>query len=311
VPALDTPLRVAFVGQGHFFRACSLEHPAEGLEPHFIEYKPGLSPDSAKRELAALEPHVVFAFRPERFSAGMLAGSGAVTVGYLTEPMPRPGEEPPAQGDLERRRARLDEIDAAQFDRIVSFDPAIEPTVAEVVPVWRSQPLPVSDAFFADVSEPHAPPQPIFIGRSTMRREQFLTRIKHEFDLVHIAFGIWGERLRDLLSDSDVGINVHNKNYPTYENRVSIYLAAGLLVISEPLDPCHGLEPGSDYLEITSPPELYEAVAEAIADPGKHRALRRSGREKAEAFRASRVYPTLVAALLEDLARSGTPRARR
>jgi hypothetical protein len=308
-PGPGAALRVAFVGQGGYFRACSLERPAEGLEPAFVEYKPGLAPDSAIRELAVLEPHVVVAFRPELFPEGMLAGSGAATVGYLTEPLPRPGD--PDHADLERRRARLAEIDAAQFDRIVCFDPVVVPTVEEVVPVWRSQPLPVSDAIFAPVRDASTQPQAVFIGRSTMRRERFLTRAKHELDLIHGASGFWGDRLRDLLAACDVGVNVHNKDYPTYENRVSIYLAAGLLVVSEPLDPRHGLAPGSDYLEVTSPPELHATLAEIAAAPTKHREVRLSGREKAEAFRASHVYRDLLAQLLEDLAAAGTTRSRR
>lgn len=44
-------------------------------------------------------------------------------------------------------------------------------------------------------------------------------------------------------------MNIHNEPYPTFENRVFLHLAAGQLVISEPLDPGHGLEAGHDYLE--------------------------------------------------------------
>ena len=55
------------------------------------------------------------------------------------------------------------------------------------------------------------------------------------------------------MDEHDVGINVHNEPYPSFENRVCLHLAAGHLVLSEPLSPTHGLEPGIDYLEVGTP----------------------------------------------------------
>ncbi len=48
------------------------------------------------------------------------------------------------------------------------------------------------------------------------------------------------------MREHHVGINLHNEPYLPFENRVSLHLAAGHLVLSEPLDPLHG--PGRDRL---------------------------------------------------------------
>ena len=106
----------------------------------------------------------------------------------------------------------------------------------------------------------------------------------------------------------DVAINLHNEDYPSFENRVSMHLAAGHLVLSEALDPLHGLEPGIDYLQVDSPHELRRALTVVTRFPRVHHRVRVRGRLKAEQFRASRVYPRLIADLLADLDAFGSPR---
>ena len=58
-----------------------------------------------------------------------------------------------------------------------------------------------------------------------------------------------------------ITFNVHNEPYPTFENRVLLHLAAGHLVITEPLSPTHGLERGLDYVEVSYPEELTHVAA--------------------------------------------------
>ena len=125
----------------------------------------------------------------------------------------------------------------------------------------------------------------MFVGRSTEHRERYLVPVKHRFDVLHVAHGVHGERLLELLRSTDVGINLHNEPYPSFENRVCLHLAAGNLVITEPLSPTHGLEPGIDYVEVDCPealdievdqlkrfPDLYHASGSEAG-----RRLRRSG----------------------------------
>jgi len=90
---------------------------------------------------------------------------------------------------------------------------------------------------------------------------------------------------------------------------VCLQLAAGQLVVSETLSPTHGLEPDIDYLEIAEPRQLLAVLRAAVAFPRAYERVRVRGRRKAEAFRASHVYPRLAADLLHDLRVFGTERA--
>lgn len=296
-------MRVAFVGQGVYFRQCALARPVDGLQPEFVDFRAAAAPEPLRRTLEDLDPDVILAFRPEIVPPGLFAGLRALTIGYLTEPLPRTGTDDHA--DLRARLDSLRQVDPANFDRIVAFDPMIVDTAASILPVWRSLPLPVEDGLFRDVHERAHPPRLLFVGRATEHREQLLAPVKSRHPIVHIGHGLFGETLARFLDRADIQLNLHNHPYPTFENRVCIALAAGHLVISEPLSPQHGLRPGQDYLHAEGPDALAALVDELMADPGAYLDVQRSGRDRAEEFRASRVYPSLLADAVADVADRG------
>ena len=297
---------MAFVGQRTFFEACSLEEPASGLIPRFYEFRAGSDGPALVASLREFMPHVAVVFRPEVVPPGLLAEVPALTLGFLSEPLPRAEQ---AHADLKRRLNELRAADAANFDRVVSFDPLVAETAREILPVWRSLPLPVADSFFAPVAPMGHPPRALFVGRSTPHREWLLAPAKLEHDPLHVAFGMSGRELVGLLRRYDVAINLHNENYPSFENRVSTHLAAGHLVLSEALDPLHGLEPGLDYLQVDGPADLRRALTAVTRFPRVHHRVRVRGRRKAEQFRASRVYPRLIADLIADVDVFGSGRS--
>ncbi len=170
--------------------------------------------------------------------------------------------------------------------------------------------IPVADSLFMDVRERAAPPRLLFVGRSTDHREQLLAPIKRAFPIAHIGHGLHGEQLLRFLRRADVQLNLHNNPYPSFENRVSIALAAGHLVISEPLSPQHGLRPGTDYLQFDGADELLALVERLARERDAFGEVQQAGRRAAERFRASEVYPRLVSEALEDVARSGSSRRR-
>jgi hypothetical protein len=305
LPSLRAPLRVAFVGQSTFFRACAMEGESDGLRGTFVEHRAGGDSAAMLAALAAIEPHVVVVFRPEIVPPGAFADLPAITLGFLTEPLPRRGGTHP---DLERRLRELATVDAANFDRIVAFDPLVADSAERVLPVWRAVPLPVADRYYRDVRLLAGNPRVVFIGRSTEHREKMLLPAKHEHDILHVAHGIDGDMLERTLDEHDVGINLHNEPYPSFENRVSLHLAAGHLVLSEPLSPSHGLEPAIDYLVVNGPGDILAAIDAMRRFPGVYQRVRIRGRRKAEGFRASHVYPRLVRDLLADVATFGTER---
>jgi hypothetical protein len=299
-------VRLAFVGQREYFNYTSLQKPAGGVEPSFVHFFPGAPVEPLLAELEAIEPDVVFSWRPELIPHGAFADVAAITVGYLTEPLPRPGTDP--HPDLVTRWETARNTDPSNFDRIVSFDPVVAPTVDAHMRVWRSFPIPVSDTYFHPVAPPNRQPNLLFTGRSTDHREQFLGPVKKDFPTVHLAHGVTDEQLMPFLRQSDIGLNLHNHPYPTFENRVPAYLAAGLLVVSEPLSPHHGLRPGRDLLEVREPFHLYELVERAARTPHAYDTIRLQGRRAAERWRASRVYPRFVRDLVADVRAFGRGR---
>lgn len=308
-PPVRGPLRLAFVGQSTFFEACALGDERPDVQTTFIEFRQGADAAAMRAAVDAFAPHVVAVFRPEIVPAGAFADLSALTLGFLTEPIPRAGGR--RHHDLERRLGELRAVDPGNFDRHVSFDPLIARTAAAVLPVWRSAPLPVGDRYYAPVRPIQGRPRVLFVGRSTHHREVILGPAKHDFDVLHMAFGVGAGELAELLGEHEVGVNVHNEPYPSFENRVALHLAAGHLVFSERLSPLHGLEPGIDFLEIDSPQGLHHALGMLARFPGLWNRVRVRGRRKAELFRASRVWPRLAGDLLADVAAFGTPHRRR
>ena len=295
------------MGQRTFFEVCALGDERPGFQTRFHEFRRHGDADALRRDLDLFAPDVVVVFRPEIIPAGTFDGLRAATLGFLTEPIPR--DAAGGHHDLDRRRWELSQVHAASFDRVVSFDPLIAPAAEAILPVWRSVPLPVSDRLFADVRPVTGKPRVLFVGRSTPHREQMLAAAKADHpDLLHEAFGVDARELERLMGEHEVGINLHNDTYWSFENRVCLHLAAGHLVISEPLSPQHGLERGIDYLEISHGGGLSYLLDRLQRFPRTWHRVRVRGRLKAEQFRASRVWPRLVGDLERDIAAFGTSR---
>lgn len=306
IPRSGERLRFAQVGQSTYFEACALDDSLDTIETVFLEFRAGADPLPVREALDRFQPHVVLVFRPEIVPAGVFAGLRAATVGFLTEPLPRASSKHP---DLERRLHDLEMTDANNFDRLVAFDPLIADTASGVAEIWRSIPLPVSDRLYSSLRPQRGRPRALFIGRSTPHREDILVASKHAYDLLHVAHGVDVDMLEELFREADVGINLHNEPYPSFENRVCLHLAAGHLVLSEQLSPSHGLEPGIDFIEISSAQEALHVLHVLETYPGSYDRVRIRGREKAELFRASAVYPRLIHDLYLDLAAFGTARS--
>ena len=304
-PRLRERLRFAQVGQSTYFEACALGDAVEEIDTVFVEFRAGADPGPVREALERFAPHVVLVFRPEIVPAGFFAGLEAATLGFLTEPLPRTGSQHP---DLRRRLDDLRATDAGNFDRLVSFDPLIADSAAGIAEVWRSLPLPVADRLYRPVRPVAGRPRALFVGRSTPHREDFLTPSKHTFDLLHVAHGADIEMLEALFAEHEVGINLHNEPYPSFENRVCLHLAAGHLVVSERLSPSHGFEPWIDFVEIATPQELVHVLYVLETYPAAYDGIRTRGRMKAELCRASAVYPRLIHDLYLDIAAFGTDR---
>ncbi len=301
-------IRLTLVGEGTCFRACTLADECVDIETAFIDFRRGEDPDRLLASLREMQPDVALFFKPESVPAGLLRELDAVTVGYATEPLRSTSAR--GKSDLERRLSEFRRLDPSNFDRVISYNALMVPAIEKVAPVWRSVPLPVADRYFRAVEPIFRRPRVIFVGRSTPHREALLSAGKHRYDLVHIAHGVSADDLEKIADGYDVGLNLHNDAYPNFENRASFHLAAGHLLLSEPLTPTAGLEPGIDYVEIDSRDTLERRLGEIFESPDLYHSIRGRGRDKAELFRASKVYPSLVDDLLHDLEVFGSHRTR-
>ena len=281
LPPVGAALRVAFVGSYRDFDACVLHAHAGGLEPTFIDHRRDGDLRELRAALSAVSPHVVVVLDAQTVPAALLEELRAATLGILA------GE----RGDV------------GGYDRLASPGPTDAPDL------WRAFPLPVDDRMYAAVRTRARTPRALFVGASSEYRERFLIRAKHEHDLLHYAHGLWGDQLREIFSRTDVAINVHRDGAPAFEHRVLLHLAAGHLLLSEPLAPAHGLEPELDYIPIVRADELVTVLDRLVERPDLHERVRQSGRLKADEHRASRVWPRVLSDLVDDVAAFGTPRS--
>ncbi len=302
---IGEPTRVAFVGRQDHFGRCALAAPAGGLVPRSFDCGAGQRTGELVAAIEAWGADVVVFFAPALIEPQAVADLRARTVAFLTETLPRKGDDEDPR--LDARRSELARIDRRSFDRVIAFDPLAEE--ADPGAVWRSAPLPVDDRLYAPVRPSGDPPRALFLGRSTERRERVLIAGKHAYDLLHYAHGLHGDTLARVFARVDVGINVHAEPYRSFSHRALMHLAAGHLLVSEPLSPTHGLEPGIDFVEVRGTDELMTILHQLQRRPDTFDRIRRRGRDKAEAYRASRVWPRLIGDLLADLAAFGSPRS--
>ena len=267
-------LRVAFVGRagevGHAVPAA----PVDGLQPLFVEQRAGASPARLLAHVAEHAPHVVVVFGVDSIPATLARAFDVPVLAWTAAPDRPPGLE------------HHPELSAAFVPERAG--PADYVTVID-------RPLPVADEHFAAPRRPPGPPRALVIGHSSPRSELLLIDSKHRHELLHIASGLRGDPLAAMLASAVVAINARDDDAPGFGPRVALYLAAGLLLVTEPLHPPHGLRPGIDHIEIRSSDELLELLGRVRANPDDFTAIREAGRRQAEAFRASRVYRQVLA----------------
>jgi hypothetical protein len=284
LPPVGAAVRVTFVGPRASFDAHALHRPAGGVAPTFVDFRAGDDAGELHAALRAAAPHVVVVLGADVVPAGLLTDVPAATLGVVMQAMP------PA-------------IAPVDYDRILACDPDVSGES-----VWRVAPLPIDDRMYGSVGPMRRPARALFLGESTEYREDFLIQAKHEHDVLHYAHGLWGDALREVLEKVDVGLNIHRDGESRFERRVLLHLAAGHLLVSEPLTPLHGLEPEIDFVPVARSDELVSVLGQLARRRDLHDRVRIRGHAKAADYRASRVWPRLVGDLLDDLAAFGTER---
>jgi hypothetical protein len=285
----ESALRVAFLGERAWLDLCAPPAPAAGLLPACFELWPDADNGSALELLGAFAPHVSVVIGPWLLREQELRELPGCTLGVL---------HGAAAG--EQAAAPL-----AAFDRLVSFDPGLTGTEVGGAALWRAVPPPVSDLYYEPARPLHRAPLALSIGEWTPHREAMLVDAKHRFDLLEVLSGVGGEELAELLREYDVGVHVAREHGGGFGPQVGLHLAAGQLLLSEPLAPAHGLEPEIDYLQVRSEEDIGWVLERLARFPEMHAGVRVRGRLKAERYRASRLFARIAHDLLADVAAFG------
>jgi len=302
--AFGDKTRVLFVGQSEYFHSCALSNSI-WAETAFVHFRHDVDQAYILQGIGDFEPDVVICFRPEFIARGLFQKVTALTVGFTTEPVPR--SESDRHPDLLRRLSYLEQMDRSNFDRLVHFDvQSLDFLRNNGYAYWRAQPLPLDWTLY----ETHVPLRDrkgaIFVGRATPYRDRFLDLPKRDFNVAHLAHGIDGEDLKQFLGRSLIGINLHNENYPTFENRVLYHFACGNLLLTQNLVPSYGLEKNEDHLSFDTPEQLYALLTEILADPSLFEGIRAFGAIKAKnLFNSEDVYRSLIDELYLDVSAYG------
>lgn len=297
--------KILFVGQSEYFCKCALSRSI-WAETTFLHFRHQTDQTYILQAISDFQPDVVICFRPEFIAQSLLNKVNALTVGFTSEPVPR--NESDRHPDLLRRLSYLAQMDASNFDRLIHFDvQSLDFLRGRGYPYWRAQPLPLDWSLY----ETHVPLQDrkgaIFVGRATPYRDRFLDLPKRDFNVAHLAHGIDGEDLKRFLSHSLIGINLHNEDYPAFENRVLYHFACGNLLLTQQLAPTYGLETGEDHLTFKTPEQLYALLREVLSDPALFEGIRAFGVMKAKKlFNSEDVYRSLVDDLYLDVRAYGS-----
>lgn len=273
-------IKIAFIGQPEYFRFC-YEHD---LDDDYQVFEFPYNFDMECEDLRCLVEYDAdfnIFFRGEFIPNELLDKLRGVTVCLSSEPFPRfiDGRLNLTFDSL-LRYLHFRNIRNRHYDYVFHYDQASLPFI-------KNDGLQLSGAFHfpvATISYKKTISEPkwdlFFIGRSTTHRERYFSYLKHIHNFIHIAHGIWGPDLVEYINSSKICLNIHAENEISWEPRMQMLLACGAFVISEKITPNSILRPNVDYIEISTPQELREAVAYYLSHPEERKKVSESAMER-------------------------------
>ncbi len=288
--------RIAFISQPEYFRV--MYEDLLGMEDCEVREFPMKfdSPESDFNGLLEFQPDYAFFFRGEFFPENLLKKITGKKIALSSEPFPRKikGRWQYTK-DSVKRYLNFRSIRNKKFDYVFHYD-------AASLELFKKDGLNVAGEFVLPVSTEIYQPLNLekkwdifFIGRSTPYREKYFTSLKHKFNFLHIAHGIWGPELVKYYNQAKICLNVHAENEISWEPRMQQMLAAGALVVSEPISPNKYLKPARDYAEAGTPQEMYQKVEHYLSDEGRGKAIVESGLANVRRnFNAKRNFLALI-----------------
>ena len=280
-------MRVTFLGREIDHRPWVMSAPAGDVVPSFVPV--GETLDGPADVVVVLAPGEVD-------GAALKEATGdALTLAVVADTGFAPGVE-----DVWTPDGALAEPPAlpAGFDRVLCTDPLL----ARAAGAWRSAALPVDDARFADVVPASGDPRVVFHGADTEWRSFWLPELVEHYGLVHVAPG---DPFDDAFAAASVGLCLReDRKRPQFPADALLHLAAGRLLLTEPLRPPRGLEPELDHVEVREPVDALHVLHQVRRRPAAFEHVRIRARIRMELFRASVVWPRILADLKADVAAS-------
>lgn len=232
------------------------------------------------RDLMAYDADVNIFFRGEFIPDGLLQELRGASINLSSEPFPsyHKGRLNYTLDSLNRLRSFLGCLNKG-FKYIFHYDPASLQLLEKIG-------ISLSGTFYFPIATKVWSPQQtekrydlFFIGRSTDHREQFFGRLKHHFNFLHIAHGLFGRDLIPYIQRSKILLNAHVESEISLEPRIQLYMACGGFVLSEEISENPHMLPGVHYVQFNSEEDLFEKTAyylrheqerERIAAAGLH-----------------------------------------
>jgi Glycosyl transferases group 1 len=145
----------------------------------------------------------------------------------------------------------------------------------------------------------------LFVGKSTPRREAYLAWLKHRYDFLHIAHGIWDFDLISYIDGSKIVLNVHAEPETSWEPRVQLCLACGAFVLTERISRNSYLREGTDYIEFSSPEDLFQKTSYYLENDNERQEIAHNGQKRVvNRFDARHAFRSLI----NDIESGNAPR---
>ncbi|HCQ23227.1 MAG: hypothetical protein AN483_08215 [Aphanizomenon flos-aquae MDT14a] len=274
-------MKIAFIGQPEYFRFCyekELDLLGEVREFN-LNFSMGLNNFIPLQEFNA---DINVFFRGEFVPNEILTTLKGIKVNLSSEIFPKYIDQKliVSLDSLSRYEHFVKAIKDKPFDYVFHYDQTS-------IKFMQEDNLFLSGEFCFPVATESYKPQDIsekwdffFIGRSTEHRESFFGSLKHHYNFLHICHGIWGEPLVNYMNQSKILLNIHAESEISWEPRVQMLMATGKMVISEKLSYNNYFTPGQDYVEISSPEELYQKAKYYLENDHERFKIAENGRKK-------------------------------
>lgn len=288
--------KIAFVGQPEYF-GFVYEGGIKGFEIRGYDYNFDMKEEEFK-DLADYDADYNIFFRGEFVPESVLEKLRGVKIALSSEPFPRKidGKWEYTKDSLKRYFDFRKRIRSKKYDYVFHYD-------ASSMELFKKDGLGLSGEFVFPVSRKiyknlnsKKVRDIFFLGRSTAHREGYFGALKHYYNFLHIAHGIYGGKLfNKLTNESTINFNIHAEDEISWEPRLQILLASGAFVISEKITPNRYIKPGRDFIEIKNPSEAMNVVEYYLKnDKKRERIITNAEKTINKYFDSDKIFPEFL-----------------